>query len=107
MPDELPDWHIETDYQLNADAPTGTLSPYSFIEHPFRIIVHNEDCDCLLMATATFGPAADILASCILLVTSIEWWFTALILNRIDLSVRRILVRPTFEEQRTDHATSP
>lgn len=86
-------YQIESDYRMDESQYGACPSGYSVIEHPFRVLVHDDECRLLLVGTATFGPANDSDCYAMQLIESIRGWSNALIINRVDLTTHRIVAR--------------
>lgn len=102
-----PNYQVEADFYHSGKTSfpffvPSQASPFSIIEHPFRIIVHDEECEVLGVGTATFGPAGDVDKYAMEFITSFPTWMNALIYNRCDLAIRRVIARSL-----TDASPSP
>lgn len=83
---------VEAD--LRPDSGVGARpSPFSIIEHPFRILVHDEECRLMIVGTASLGPPSDPLRYAQHLCWNALGWMNAVVINRTDLAVEKILSR--------------
>lgn len=86
--------YVEADFRDMDFNPRARATPESLIDHPFRILVHDEECHLMIVGTAAIGPPIDIDRYSLALISSALGWANAIILNRVDLTIHRVVARP-------------
>ncbi len=88
-------FHVELDHGHSPDDEqySAGVTPYSIIEHPFRVLVFDENCCLLGVATTALGAAFDVDEHSMKFINYFRSWANAIILARVDLGTQRIVAR--------------
>lgn len=87
-------WFIEADFREGHDLAGSRNSPFSLIDHPFRVIVETHGFEMVLIGTVALGSIEDPFRYARDFTYYDRGWSHSLVLSRSGLNVVHTFIRP-------------